>query len=678
MRAIFTLGGGQVELGDGAGEVARCRDGRDPVENIAEQDGGALRGAGVGGKIRCCAGRDLGQGLPPMALLQLKSVCLHYGAEYLLDGADLLIERGERVALLGRNGCGKTSLLRLIAGEEGPSAGEILRLPTAVMTRLDQEIPQGVEGDVFSVVRGGISPTRHEEDWEIDGRLEDLLAEMELPAGAEFGSLSGGLKRRVLLARALAGQPDLLLLDEPTNHLDLGSILWLEDFLIRHPMSLLFVTHDRTFLRRLATRIVELDRGRLFGWACDYDTFLQRKAGALEAEAVQWKAFDKKLAQEEAWLRQGVKARRTRNEGRVRALMELRRERARRRERSGTAKMEIQEGALSGQRVLRAEGISFAHPGMPGPVVRDFSTEIWRGDKIGILGPNGCGKTTLLKLLLGQLEPQAGSVRAGTNLQVVYLDQLRDQIDLDKTVAENVAGVSQSVRFQGRDRNIHSYLADFLFRSDRVRMPAKLLSGGERNRLLLARLFLQPANVLVLDEPTNDLDAETLELLEELLVNWDQTLLLVSHDRAFLDQVVTSLLVFEGDGTIREVNGGYSDWQRWSARAAAVTPALPSTRLPADAGTTKRRRQGRPEKFLNRERRELEELPAQIEFWEAEQVGLAAQLQDPELYRTNPGALPAIEAKSLAIEEKIRAAFTRWEALEAKRCALEGSESVAP
>ena len=604
-----------------------------------------------------------------MALLQLKSVSLHYGRDYLLDGADLSIEPGERVALLGRNGCGKTSLMRLIAGEEGVSAGEIIRSPGAVMTRLDQEVPQGLEGTVFSLVRGGISPTRHEEDWEIDVRLEDLLAEMELPSEAEFSSLSGGLKRRVLLARALAGQPDLLLLDEPTNHLDLNSILWLEDFLLKHPMSLLFVTHDRTFLRRLANRIVELDRGRLFGWACDYDTFLQRKSDLLEAEAVQWKAFDKKLAQEEAWLRQGVKARRTRNEGRVRALLDLRRERARRRERSGTAKMEIQSGALSGQRVLRAEGITFAHPDMPEPLVQDFSTEIFRGDKIGILGPNGCGKTTLLKLLLGRLEPHAGQVTTGTNLQVVYLDQLRDQIDLDKTVAENVAGVSESVRFQGRDRNIHSYLADFLFRSDRVRMPARLLSGGERNRLLLARLFLQPANVLVLDEPTNDLDAETLELLEELLVSWDQTLILVSHDRAFLDAVVTSLLVFEGGGTISEVNGGYSDWQRWSARGAAVPPA--AAPVPAKADVPKRERKERAEKFLNRERRELEELPGQIEQWEAEQVRLAAQLQDPELYRTNPGSLPKIEAESIALEVKIRAAYARWEELEAKRCAFE-------
>lgn len=605
-----------------------------------------------------------------MSLLQLKSVSLHYGGDYLLDGADLSIEKGDRVALLGRNGCGKTSLMRLIAGEEGPSAGDVIRTPGSVMTRLDQEVPKGVEGSVFSVVRGGILPTRHEEDWEIDVRLVEMLAEMQLPTEVEFSTLSGGLKRRVLLARALAGQPDLLLLDEPTNHLDLASILWLEDFLLKHPMSLLFVTHDRTFLRRLANRIVELDRGRLFGWSCDYDTFLQRKADLLEAEAVQWKAFDKKLAQEEAWLRQGVKARRTRNEGRVRALLELRRERARRRERSGAAKIEIQSGALSGQRVLRAEGITFTHVEMSEPLVQDFSTEIYRGDKIGILGPNGCGKTTLLKLLLGQLAPQDGQVTTGTNLQVVYLDQLRDQIDLDKTVAENVAGVSQFVHFQGRDRNIHSYLADFLFRSDRVRMPARLLSGGERNRLLLARLFLQPANVLVLDEPTNDLDAETLELLEELLVSWDQTLLLVSHDRAFLDAVVTSLLVFEGDGIIREVNGGYSDWQRWSAQSAPATPAAVVT--PAKTEESKGKPRGRAEKFLNRERRELDELPGQIEQMEAEQSRLAEQLQDPDLYRSNPEALPKIEAESLALETKIRTAYARWEELEAKRCAIEG------
>lgn len=615
---------------------------------------------------------DLRQGVAPMALLQLKSVSLHYGAEYLLDNADLAIEAGDRVALLGRNGCGKTSLMRLIAGEEGPSSGEILRQPGAVMTRLDQEVPQGVHGPVFSVVRDGISPLRHEEDWEIDVRIEELLSRMELPSDADFAPLSGGMKRRVLLARALAAEPDLLLLDEPTNHLDLASILWLEEFLLTTSTTLLFVTHDRAFLRRLATRIVELDRGRLFGWQCDYETFLQRRADLLEAEAVQWKAFDKKLAQEEAWLRQGVKARRTRNEGRVRALMDLRKERARRREHSGKAKISVQEGVVSGQRVIRVQDISFSYPGQDKPVVRDFSTEIWRGDKIGILGPNGSGKTTLLKLLLGELSPQLGAVRTGTNLQVVYLDQLRDQIDLEKSVAENVAGVSQTVNFQGRDRNIHSYLADFLFRSDRVRMPARLLSGGERNRLLLARLFLQPANVLVLDEPTNDLDAETLELLEELLVSWEQTLLLVSHDRAFLDAVVTSLLVFEGDGTIREVNGGYSDWVRWQAAEAARKQ---DTAAAKDAGGTGEnsapKRRGRTEKFLNRERRELEELPAQIEQLEAEQARLAAQLQDPDLYRANPDALPGIEQQSLALEEKIRASYARWDELEARRRELE-------
>ncbi len=619
---------------------------------------------------RLLLGGAFRQGSPPMALLQLKNVSLHYGAEHLLDGIDLAIEPADRVCLLGRNGCGKTSLLRLISGEEGPSGGEILRPPGAVMTRLDQEIPESFAGPVFDLIRTGLSHTRHEEEWEADLRIEDLIREMELPGEAEFQSLSGGLKRRVLLARALAGQPDLLLLDEPTNHLDLTSILWLEEFLLAHPISLLFVTHDRAFLKRLATRILELDRGKIFGWACDYETFLQRKAESLEAEAVRWAAFDKKLAQEEVWLRQGVKARRTRNEGRVRALLDLRRERACRRERTGQAKMEIQEGAVSGQRVLLAKGITFAYPGTSAPVVRDFSVEIWRGDKIGILGANGSGKTTLLKLLLGRMGPDSGTVQRGTNLEVVYLDQLRDQIDGEKSVAENVAGAAQTVKFNGRDRNIHSYLADFLFRSDRIRMPAKMLSGGERNRLLLARLFLQPANVLVLDEPTNDLDAETLELLEELLVSWDQTLLLVSHDRMFLDNVVTSLWVFGEDGKVEEINGGYTDWLRWKDGASRKENAAQQEAASTESSQPKEKNR-RPEKFLNRERRELEELPGQIEEMEAELARLAKALHDPELYRRDPSAVAKLDAEAAALETKVRAAYARWEELEAKRASLE-------
>jgi ATP-binding cassette subfamily F protein uup len=413
---------------------------------------------------------------------------------------------------------------------------------------------------VYEVIHGGLRVGGTEEDWEADVRVEDLMQEMNLPAEKEFQSLSGGLKRRVLLARALVGQPDVLLLDEPTNHLDLESILWLENFLLKVKPTLFFVTHDRAFLRKLSTRIVELDRGRLTSWACDYDTYLERKAAFLDAEEKQWAAFDKKLAQEEAWLRQGVKARRTRNEGRVRALKALRTERGKRRERMGEARIEIQEAGSSGQKVIEAKNISF-HYG-DHAIVRDFTATLWKGDKVGIIGPNGAGKTTLLKMLLGKLEPSEGSVKLGTHLQIVYLDQLRDQIDGEKSLGQNVAGDAETVTFQGRPVHIHTYLKDFLFPSNRIRMPAKMLSGGERNRLLLARLFLQPANVLVLDEPTNDLDAETLELLEELLVGYEGTLLLVSHDRAFLDNVVTSTFVFEGEGQIKEYTGGYEDWVR--------------------------------------------------------------------------------------------------------------------
>ena len=597
-----------------------------------------------------------------MPLLQLRQITLKYGAAPLLDRIDFQVEAGERVCLLGRNGAGKTSLMRIITGEETPNEGEIILSDAAKVTRLIQEIPDDITGTVMEVLHSGLRPDLHEEEWQTDVRLEDLAAEMHLPTHEEFSALSGGLKRRVLLARALAGQPDILLLDEPTNHLDLDSILWLERFLLDSKMTLFFVTHDRAFLRKLATRIVELDRGQLTSWACDYDTYLLRKAANLEAEEKQWAVFDKKLAQEEAWLRQGVKARRTRNEGRVRALQKMRVERSERRQREGTARIEIQTGSLSGQKVIEATNISFAYTDRP--IVRDFSTTLWRGDKIGIVGPNGGGKTTLLKLLLGQLEPTLGEVKLGTNLQVVYLDQLRGQIDDAKTVAQNVAGDAETVTFQGRPRHIHSYLQDFLFRADRIRMPAKMLSGGERNRLLLARLFLQPANVLVMDEPTNDLDAETLELLEELLLEFTGTLLLVSHDRAFLDNVVTSTLIFEGDGRVTEYTGGYEDWLRQRpASTAEISPAQakpapkepPSPRVEKDA------------KFLKREQRELDELPAQIEKMEEQVSALNHQLWNPETYKSDPAKVPQLKAELAAVEERIRVGYLRWEQLENKR-----------
>jgi ATP-binding cassette subfamily F protein uup len=607
-----------------------------------------------------------------MPLLQLREITLKYSAAPLLDHVDFQVEAGERICLLGRNGAGKTSLMRIITGEETPNEGELILPDATVVTRLIQEIPDDIHGTVMEVLHSGLRPDRHEEEWQTDVRLEDLAAEMHLPPTQNFSDLSGGLKRRVLLARALAGQPDILLLDEPTNHLDLDSILWLENFLLGSKMTLFFVTHDRAFLRKLATRIVELDRGQLTSWACDYDTYLERKAANLEAEEKQWAAFDKKLAQEEAWLRMGVKARRTRNEGRVRALQKMRTERGERRQREGTARIELQTGSMSGQKVIEAKDISFGYGGVP--IVRDFTCTIWRGDKIGIIGPNGGGKTTLLKLLLGQLTPEAGTVKLGTNLQVVYLDQLRGQIDNAKTVAQNVAGDAETVTFQGRPRHIHSYLQDFLFRADRIRMPAKMLSGGERNRLLLARLFLQPANVLVMDEPTNDLDAETLELLEELLLEYAGTLLLVSHDRTFLDNVVTSTLVFEGGGVISEYTGGYEDWIRQRAafsEEARVVPAPAESKPAAVSAPVVRSQKGA--KFLNREQRELDELPPQLEKMEAEVTVLNERLYDPELYKKQPEKLPKLKTELAVLEERIKQGYMRWEQLEAKRKASEGT-----
>ncbi|MDX2079536.1 MAG: ATP-binding cassette domain-containing protein [Terrimicrobiaceae bacterium] len=604
-----------------------------------------------------------------MVLVQLQNVSLHHGAGLLLDRQDFRVTKGERVCLLGRNGCGKTSLMRLLAGTDAPDGGTVVRAPGIVTGFLGQVVPDDLGGSVAEVVRSGVSSTRHEEDWETESRLVDMAEAMALPMEADFASLSGGWKRRVLLARALFAEPDLLLLDEPTNHLDLDSILWLEEHILKAGLTVVFVTHDRAFLRRLATRIVELDRGQLSGWNCDYETFLDRRATELEAEEKQNAAFDKKLAQEEAWLRQGVKARRTRNEGRVRELMALRAERAKRRERSGLVRMELSDGPVSGQRVLTAENVFFQYPDSAAPVVRDFSMEIGRGDKIGLLGPNGCGKTTLLQLLLGRLSPDSGKVTAGTNLEVVYLDQMRGLIDDEKTLAENVAGPAETVTFQGRSRHIHGYLQDFLFSPDRVRQPAKLLSGGERNRLLLARLFLQPANVLVLDEPTNDLDAETLELLESLLVSFAGTLLVVSHDREFLDHVATSLIVFEGHGTFREVPGGYSDYLRWRSEPVIAAPApniSPSSDKKAPSGPRER-----PRKFLNRERRELEELPGMIEQLEADLQRQSTALQDPALYRDRSHEVATLQSAVAETESRIQAAYRRWEELEKLRQELE-------
>ena len=604
------------------------------------------------------------------ALLNLLDVSLHFGGPAILEKINFQIETGERVCLLGRNGAGKSTLMKVIAGEMSPDAGDVFRPPGSVYMRLTQEVPPDLRGSVHDIVASGLRPNHdhHEEDWVRDVRVEDLIAAIGLPPLKDFSELSGGLKRRALLARALAAQPDLLLLDEPTNHLDLESILWLEEFLLEKKPSLFFVTHDRAFLRKIATRIVELDRGRLAGWACDYDTYLVRKQDVLEAEEKQRALFDKKLAQEEEWIRRGVKAQRSRATARIHALQAMRAAARARRDRVGTATIKVTEAERTGVKVIEAANVNFAWP--DGKVVlRDFSTVIQRGEKIGILGPNGAGKTTLIKLLLGQLSPTAGVLKHGTNLEVVYFDQLRAQIDDNKTVADNIANGNPTVTIEGHTRNVISYLQDFLFEPARARTPARVLSGGERNRLLLARLFTQPANVLVLDEPTNDLDAETLDLLEDLLVEFQGTLLLVSHDREFLDEVVTSTLVFEGDGRLGDYVGGYTDWQNEKMKMAArAAPSAQSSGKKATGSTSltttapERRR-----KLTGKETKELEALPAKIEALEKEQVLLTAQLADPAFYKKQAARFTEVKARLETVEKEHATAFARWEELERLR-----------
>jgi len=517
------------------------------------------------------------------------------------------------------------------------------------------------------VVEGEGGSYEEHNDWERHDRVETLMEKMGLPPEAEFAALSAGQKRRVLLARGLVEEPQLLLLDEPTNHLDLASIQWLEEFLLEWGGALLFVTHDRAFLRKISTRIVEVDRGKLIGWQCDYDTFLQRKEAVLEAEEVERAQFDKKLAQEEVWIRRGVKAQRSRAQNRIHALEKMRAERAARRDRTGTAKLTAQEADRSGFKVIECAGAGFRYDERW--IVRDLTTRIERGDKIGIVGPNGGGKTTLLRLLLGQLAPQVGTVEQGTRLEIVYFDQLRAQLDETMRVQDAVADGNPTVTINGRTRHVISYLEDFLFEPARARTPIKALSGGERNRLLLARLFTKPANVLVLDEPTNDLDAETLELLEDLLVEFGGTVLLVSHDRAFLNEVCTSLLVFEGDGVVSDYVGGYDDWQKEkAARAAAKAAAEEKARADAKAAERAAAGAGAPakktRKLSNKERAELEALPKTIEVLEAEQATLTAKLADAEFFRKGGAEVAKATARLDQLERELAAAYARWSELE--------------
>ena len=629
-----------------------------------------------------------------MALLTLRQIHLSYGDPPLLDGIDLAIERGERICLLGRNGEGKSTLLKVIAAELRPDDGEMALAQGVRLARLAQDVPRAFRGSVFDQVADGLgelaelvkayhaasvqvaqsgdqaalkrlAAAQHAleagEGWQFEQRVERVLSRMQLDGSAAFESLSGGMQRRVLLARALASEPDLLLLDEPTNHLDIDAIRWLEEFLLNARGTLVFVTHDRGFLRRLATRIVELDRGKLNDFPGDYDNYLRRRAQLDKAEAQASAHFDKKLAQEEEWIRQGIKARRTRNEGRVRQLKVLREQLRARRDRQGTAKLVLDGAERSGKLVCEASDISYAWHEQA--IVRGFTYTILRGDRIGIIGPNGCGKSTLLNLLLGRLQPDTGKVELGTRLQIAYFDQLRAQLEPDKTVMDNVAGGSERVTVNGQSRHVIGYLQDFLFPPARCRQPVEALSGGERNRLLLAKLFTKPANLLVLDEPTNDLDLETLELLEERLLDFDGTLLLVSHDRAFLDNVVTSTLVFEGAGRIAPYVGGYADWLR--QRAATSTPAAADAKSRPEAALTKNPAGAASARKMSfKDKRELESLPQRIDALEKQLAEIQQALSDPNLYRDAPGRVAELTAQMAQSEAELEVAFERWEALE--------------
>ncbi len=602
-----------------------------------------------------------------MALLSLQDVHIGFGRPLLIERANLQIERSEKVCLLGRNGAGKSTLLKLINGDLIPDSGEIVRQKGMHTAYLSQEIPKELNGTVFDIVSDGFeiphrcNPARNtDQEWKRRHQVEKVISQMQLDAGAEFNTLSAGLKRRVLLARGLVCDPDILLLDEPTNHLDVDSIRWLEEFLLRYGGTILFVTHDRTFLKKLATRIIELDRGSLSSWACDYETFLVRKQGVLDAEESQQAVFDKILAQEEIWIRQGIKARRTRNEGRVRALEEMRKARRERRQVMGTVRMQTQEAERSGALVIKVEDVTYYYDTKP--IVSGFSAAIMRGDKIGIIGPNGSGKTTLLRLLLGELSPQQGNVRHGTRLNITYFDQLRSQLKEEKSVFDNVGDGNDVVTMNGKSRHVISYLQDFLFFPERVRVPVNALSGGERNRLLLARLFARPSNVLVMDEPTNDLDLETLELLEELLLDYKGTLLLVSHDRTFLNNVVTSTFVFEGEGKVNEYIGGYDDWQRQSE---IKKNNFPEKSLPKSE--TARKQCERPRKLSFKEQRELEALPQRIEVLETEQQQLYQAMGDPLFYQKGKDEIENVKARVSSLERELAEAYQRWEALESSQ-----------
>ena len=624
-----------------------------------------------------------------MALLSLKDIKVAFGGPELIDRVSLQIERGERVCLVGRNGAGKSTLMKIISGEITPDTGEVMRGQGLRIASLDQEVSQDLSGTVFEIVAAGVGDMvgllqeyhsvshrlsdgdagaiadleriQHQIEssggWQIQQRVETVLSRLSLDPDAQVDDLSGGYKRRVLLAKALVNEPDLLLLDEPTNHLDITSIGWLEELLLDYSGSILFITHDRKFLRSLSTRIIELDRGKLTDWPCDYATYLLRRQAELDAEAMHNALFDKKLSREEAWIRQGIKARRTRNEGRVTVLKEMRNERRARRTQTESARMVLNEADRSGKLVLKVEGIGCIYEGRR--LFHDFSTTILRGDKIGIIGPNGSGKTTLLKMLLGTMEPHSGSVRMGTRINAAYFDQHREQLSDDMSVMDNVANGSSHVTVNGKTRHVIGYLEDFLFPPERARSPVKVLSGGERNRLLLAMLFTKPSNVLVMDEPTNDLDTDTLDLLEEMLMQYDGTVLLVSHDREFLNNIVTSTIVFESDGRLEEYMGGYDDWLRQRRQKSPVQ------KTNAAKKGKPRPKQERPRILTFKEKKELGALPALLETLEAERDGIFEILARPEFYQDEGGRVAETKERLAELEQEIAESYERWEFLEA-------------
>lgn len=594
-----------------------------------------------------------------MALINFQDVSLSFGGPNLLNNINIQIHQGEKISLLGRNGAGKSTMMKVIHGLIEPDSGKIFRDKDLKTSLLQQDVPGGITGSVYEVLTSGIIHTEKDADHgHLDQKhirqIERVVSQMSLDVEPQFESLSAGMKRRVLLGRALVNDPDILLLDEPTNHLDIDSIKWLEEFLVRYEKTVFFVTHDRAFLQKVAVRILEIDRGNLFDWNCDYQTFLKRKDAWLESEETQNALFDKKLAQEEIWIRKGIKARRTRNEGRVRALKAMRLERSKRLEQQGTVKIDLMQSGKSGKLVIEAEDIGFSYG--DNCIVKNFSTTIMRGDKVGIIGPNGCGKSTLIKLLLKEYEISSGKVRHGTKLDIAYFDQLRDQIDDTKTIRHNVADGNEYIVYNGKTKHVIGHLQDFLFTPDRADEKAAVLSGGEKNRLMLARLFARPFNFLIMDEPTNDLDLETVELLEDLLVDYDGTLIVVSHDREFLNNIVTSTIAFEGNGVVREYAGGYDDW----LRQRTVVKTVKEKPVPREKKPDER------VKMTFKEKREFETIPDLIAEKEKKKEELVGIINDPEFYQKNAHRAHEVNKEIEALDRELETLFERWVELEEK------------